>query len=148
LCPSLNIGGFVSLPENRRTFDLTKYAAIDESRPFAEQLVEYLESFHGPVTLGDMNRRFGVVCGRIMGRPLRELLREMERDGLVASRFNLKRKKTYVYGPEAYQLHWDVWQDTGNVEYWMELEEQFDPRTKRKYASGAAKRKARAERDK
>lgn len=129
------------IPEDMRSSGMNLFGEPPKSQAELEvMLVRYLDYIELPVTLADLNRRFGQLSRDLAGRSLGDLVAFMERRGALATRFSRRRKKTYVYGPESWVLFKETAQATENVSFFDNLEEQADPLVKR--PSGAQRRKA------
>lgn len=124
--------------EGDRTSVLSESEVRNESELRAA-LIRFLDGRFQPVPLAALNRRFGNLSLKVAGRSLRSLLVMMEKEGELASRLNVNREKTYVYGPETWLAMKTAMRTLGNSNYMDEQEERCDP-PKRKL-SGAARRK-------
>lgn len=106
---------------------------------FEPAVLKYLEFLMQPVPLFDLNRRFGVLSHRMMGQPLKEVLKRMERQGKIATHFNIKRRKMYVYDVEMWKAMNQIATANMDYEYIERNENEVDPPIKR--PSGAQRRK-------
>lgn len=129
------------IPGEMRTNNLmsltVKAQSLDELRV---EIVTYLDLNTAPIPLADVNRRFGQLCLRLTGRQLSEILREMEQQGQLATNFNIKRRKTYIYGPDTWQIMRIAQTHSNDTEFLAKKEAEVDPKVRR--PSGAQRRKA------